>query len=51
MSFAYVPARDQNHVLRDKKLSDLFDVFLLFFEKVLKIKAKWQKGNLYVFLF
>ena len=51
MNFAYVLARDQNHILRDKNLSDLFDVFLLFFEKVIKIQAKWQKGDLYVFLF
>jgi len=46
-SFPYVPARDQNHIVRGKKPSDLFPVFLLFFEKVFKIKAKWQRRNLF----
>jgi len=41
--------RDQNHVVEGKKPCDLFD-FFLFFEKVLKIKAKWQRGNLFVFI-
>jgi len=45
VSFAYVPARDQNHVVRRKKPSDLFDVFLIIFEEVLKMKVKCQREN------
>jgi hypothetical protein len=33
VSFAYVPARDQNLVVRGKNPSDLFDVFYFFGKK------------------
>jgi len=43
--------RDQNHIVRGKKPSDLFDVFCYFLRKVLKIKAKWQRENLFFFYY
>ena len=46
VSFAYVPVRDQNLVVRD-----VWFVFLFFisFKKVLKWKAKWQNKFVCVF--
>jgi len=51
MSIAYVPVRDQNHVVRGKKPGDLFDVFYYFFEKFLKIKAKLAKEEICLVFF
>jgi len=41
-SFAYVPVRNQNLVVRGRNFFWLIFYFLLVFEKVLKEKAKWQ---------
>jgi len=38
VSFAYVPVKDQNHVVRGKKTDGFVLYFLLIFEKVFKRK-------------
>ena len=48
MSFAYVPMRDQNLVVRGRNWRLICCVFFISFEKVLKWKAKWQV-SLFVF--
>jgi len=49
-SFAYVPMRDQNLVVRGKNWRLIcFCVFYWFWKKVLKWKAKWQNEFVCVF--
>jgi len=51
-SFAYVPVRYQNHVVRGKRLSDLLDVFYYFFwKKVLKIISQMTKDKMCLVFF
>ena len=49
-SFAYVPARDQNHVVRGKKPSDLFVVFYYFKKKGFKDKIQMAKKKFVFFI-
>jgi len=48
VSFAYVPVRNQNLVVRGRNRRLICFVFFISFEKVLKWKAKWQV-SLFVF--
>jgi len=52
MSFAYVPVRDQNLVVRGKNYRLIGFVFFISFwkKKVLKEKAKWQMSMCLCFL-
>jgi len=50
VSFAYVPVRDQNLVVRGLKLTfDLFLCFLLILKMVFKMKSQVANENWFVF--
>ena len=49
VSFAYVPVRDQNLVVRGRNWRLICDVFFISFEKVLRWKSQVENENWFVF--